>query len=305
MSDRTVAAVDIGTNSTRLLVQRAGRDLERRTVITRLGQGVDRTGRFDPEAVARTVEVLRTYREVMDGHGVQAVRVVSTSAARDVQDRDAFLDSVADVLGAAPEILPGDEEGRLAFAGATAGLDTRDGPYLVVDIGGGSTEFVVGAGGEATGVLSVDMGSVRLTEQHLHGDPPAPEELSNALAVVESHMEDVLRELPAVRDARRVIGVAGTITTVAAVEIGLLTYDRDRIHHFSLTREAAEDVFRTLATERLADRIHNPGLERARADVIVGGCCVLVGILRHLDLPGLLVSETDLLDGLAASLQAP
>src|SRR5690606_23264655 len=142
-------------------------------------------------------------------------------------------------------------------------------------------------------------------EQHLHGDPPAPEELSNALAVVESHMEDVLRELPAVRDARRVIGVAGTITTVAAVEIGLLTYDRDRIHHFSLTREAAEDVFRTLATERLADRIHSPGLERARADVIVGGCCVLVGILRHLDLPGLLVSETDLLDGLAASLQAP
>jgi exopolyphosphatase / guanosine-5'-triphosphate,3'-diphosphate pyrophosphatase len=203
-----------------------------------------------------------------------------------------------------PELLAGDEEGRLSFAGATAELEPGSGPYLVVDIGGGSTEFVVGtAGAEPEGVLSVDIGCVRLTEQFLRTDPPAAEELSTAVAVVRDYMDDVARDLPAVKGVEQFIGLAGTVTTVAAVEIGLPTYDRDRIHHFVLTRAAVEDVFRTLATEPRADRIHNPGLEEARADVIVGGAIVLVGIMRYFEFEECLVSEADILDGLAASIR--
>jgi exopolyphosphatase / guanosine-5'-triphosphate,3'-diphosphate pyrophosphatase len=177
-----------------------------------------------------------------------------------------------------------------------------------VDIGGGSTELAVGPGPgdrlEPIGVMSIDVGCVRLTERWLHEDPPRPEELSQALSVVRDHLDDVRRELPAAATAARLVGLAGTVTTVAAVELGLATYDRDRIHHFVLTRSAAEDVFRTLATEARADRIHNPGLEEARADVIVGGCVVLVAIMRHFDFRECLVSESDILDGLAMTLRS-
>jgi exopolyphosphatase / guanosine-5'-triphosphate,3'-diphosphate pyrophosphatase len=200
-----------------------------------------------------------------------------------------------------PELLGGEEEGRLTFRGATLDLDPRDGPYLVVDIGGGSTEFVVGRD-ESEGVMSVDVGSVRLTERYIHHDPPQPEELSACISVTEAYLEDVARELPAALDVRRVVGVAGTVSTVAAVEIGLATYDRDALHHFPLSRTAAEDVFRTLATEARADRVHNPGLDAGRVDAIVGGCCVLVAVLRYFELDELLVSQADILDGIAATL---
>ena len=304
---RTVAAIDCGTNSTRLLVARAdgggGRPvaLERRMVITRLGQGVGAAGAFAPEAVERTVAVLSDYRSAMERHGVGAVRAVATSAARDAANREEFLAAAEAVLGVRPEVLSGDEEGALSFLGATAELDPADGPFLVVDIGGGSTEFVVGTT-EPEGVVSVDVGCVRTTEQYLRSDPPTPEELSQAISVVHAHLDDVVRLLPAAEEARCLVGLAGTVTTVAAVEIGLPAYDRDRTHHFVLTRAAAEDVFRTLATEARADRIHNPGLEEARADVIVGGAAVLVAILRHFGFAECLVSESDLLDGLAMSL---
>jgi exopolyphosphatase/guanosine-5'-triphosphate,3'-diphosphate pyrophosphatase len=298
-----VAVVDIGTNCTRLLVRDGGRDLERRSTITRLGRGVDASRELAPGPIDATLAVLGEFRSAMDAAGVGAVRAVATSAVRDASNGASFLDRAGDVLGVRPELLSGAEEGRLAFAGATLGLaeEGRAAPYLVVDIGGGSTEFVVGTD-EPDGLLSLDVGAVRLTESHLHTDPPAPEELSNALAVIEAYLEDLVREVPAVLDARTVIGVAGTVTTVAAVELGLEPYDRDRVHHLWLTRDAAEDVFRTLATERLADRVHNPGLHRDRADVIVGGCCVLVAVLRRFGLDGILVSETDLLDGAAATL---
>ncbi len=297
-----VAAVDCGTNSTRLLVKdAAGRTVERLMTITRLGEGVDATGDLAPGAVERTLDALRRYRDVMDRHGVGRVRATATSAVRDAAHPGRFLDRAAELLGAELETLTGAEEARLSFIGAVSELDPADGPFLVVDIGGGSTEFAVGTG-EPDGVLSVDMGCVRLTERFLHGDPPSPEELSAALSVVEAHLEDVAREIPQSLDVARMVGLAGTVTTVAAVEIGLPEYDRDAIHHFRLTRAAAEDVFRTLATEARADRIHNPGLEEARADVIVGGCCILVGILRYFDLDECLVSEADILDGLALSL---
>lgn len=296
-----VAAVDCGTNSTRLLVHDGERPLERRMVITRLGQEVDRQGRLAPEAVERTVAVLREYRQVMDRLGVEQVRMTATSAARDAANCEEFFGEAEALIGVRPELLSGEEEGRLSFLGAVSELDAAEGPFLVVDIGGGSTEFVVGTG-EPDGVVSVDVGCVRITEKFLHSDPPRPEELANAIGVVRDHLDDVGRELPAVKDAARLVGLAGTVTTIAAVEVGLPTYDRDRIHHFVLTRAAAEDVFRTLATESRTDRLGNPGLEEARADVIVGGALILVTIMRHFGFDECLVSEADILDGLVMSL---
>ncbi|HEY3140019.1 MAG TPA: Ppx/GppA phosphatase family protein [Acidimicrobiales bacterium] len=314
-----IAAVDLGTNSTRVLVARAGTEtgsgsgvpleaLARRNTITRLGQGVDATGRLADEAVERTLNTLREYREDIDKHGAERVRVAATSAARDAANRDSFFDAVEEIIGARPELLSGEEEGRMAFRGATGELDPSLAPFLVVDIGGGSTEFILGSArdpGEVEGVISVDVGCVRLTEKFLLHDPPQPEELTASISLVEAYLEDVRRELPGIAGVKTLVGVAGTITTVAAVEIGLPAYDRDRTHHFRLSREAAEEVFRTLATESRADRIHNPGLEEARADVIVGGCCVLVAIMRRLGFDEMVVSEADILDGLALSLLAP
>jgi exopolyphosphatase/guanosine-5'-triphosphate,3'-diphosphate pyrophosphatase len=296
-----VAAIDCGTNSTRLLVADAsGATLDRRMVITRLGQGVDATGRLAPEAIDRTVAVLRDYRAVMDDHGVERVRMTATSAARDAENRDDFFTAAEEVVGTRPELLSGRDEARLSFRGATHELDPADGPFLVVDIGGGSTEFAVGTR-EPDGEVSVDIGCVRITEKFLHADPPTALELSQALSVVHDYLDDVARDVPAVTEARQLVGLAGTVTTVAAVEQGLAQYDRDRIHHFVLTRDAAEDVFRTLATERRADRIHNPGLEPGRADVIVGGTAILVAIMRYFELATCLVSEADILDGLVLS----
>ena len=309
---RRLGAIDCGTNSTRLLVAETGRGgpgdgtttLERRMRITRLGRGVDATGALAPEAVELTLAALREYRDALDRHGVERVRMTATSAARDATNREIFFAPAAEIVGTAPELLSGDEEGRLGFLGATAELDPAGGPFLVVDIGGGSTEFAVGAGGgePPDGVVSVDVGCVRVTEKFLHHDPPAPEELSQALSVVRDHLDDVARELPAATEAPTLVGLAGTVTTVAAIELGLPEYDRDRIHHFVLTRQAAEDVFRTLATEPRAQRLHNPGLEEGRADVIVGGAAVLVAIMRYFEVKECLVSEADILDGLIRSL---
>jgi exopolyphosphatase/guanosine-5'-triphosphate,3'-diphosphate pyrophosphatase len=297
-----LAAIDCGTNSTRLLIRDGGQTVDRRMVITRLGRGVDATGRLDPEAIGDTIRVLRDYRAAMDRRGVTRVRITATSAARDAANADDLLAAAEAVVGVRPELLSGVEEGRLSFAGATADLDPAAGPFLVVDIGGGSTECMVGTE-RVEAVRSYDIGCVRLTEKHLASDPPAPEELSNAIAEAADWFDDLAREVPAALEARTVIGLAGTISTVAAVEIGLATWDRDAIHHFRLARGAIEDVFRTLATEPLADRVHNPGLEPARADVIVGGCCALVALVRRLGIDEVLVSESDILDGLVASLE--
>ena len=300
-----VASLDLGTNSTRVLVARPvdGRldILDRRNTITRLGQDVGSSGRLADEAIERTLACLREYRAVLDEHGVERLRAAATSASRDAANRDEFFDAVEEVVGVRPELLSGDDEGRMSFLGATGDLDPARGPFLIVDIGGGSTEFILGTD-HVEGVISVDVGCVRLTEKFLDHDPPLPEELTACISFADTYLDDVLREVPGSAEARTLVGLAGTITTVAAVEIGLATYDRDAIHHFVLTRDAAEDVFRTLATEALADRIHNPGLEQARADVIVGGCCVLVALFRRFGFDEMIVSEADILDGLALSL---
>lgn len=297
-----LAAIDCGTNSTRLLVSDGGtRTVERLMRITRLGQDVDATGALAPAAVDRTLEVLREFRKVMDTHGATRVRMTATSAARDAANREGFFAAAEEIVGTRPELLTGEQEARLSFRGATSQLDPDDGPFLVVDIGGGSTEFAVGTT-EPEAVLSVDIGCVRLTEKFIHRDPPSPEELSQVISVARDYLEDVAREMPAALDAKRFVGLAGTVSTVAAVEQGLPEYDTEKIHHFVLTHDAAEDVFRTLATEKRADRIHNPGLEEARADVIVAGTAILVAIMRFFEFDACLVSEADILDGLVLSL---
>jgi exopolyphosphatase/guanosine-5'-triphosphate,3'-diphosphate pyrophosphatase len=299
-----VAAIDCGTNSVRLLITADGQtQIERLMRITRLGQGVDATGRLDPEAIERTLAVLREYREVIDQHGATRIRMAATSASRDASNRDDLFHAAKEILGVMPEVISGEEEGRLSFLGATADLDPALGPFLVCDIGGGSTEFVFGTT-EAESTISVDMGCVRMTEAWLHHDPPTAEELSQALSVIDIYLDDVLREIPELSSAQTFVGLAGTVSNTASVELGLAEYDREQIHHLVLTRAAVEDVFRTLATESIKERKENPGLEEQRADVIVGGLCVLVATMRRFGLDECLVSESDILDGLAMSLLA-
>ncbi|MCB1030271.1 MAG: Ppx/GppA family phosphatase [Acidimicrobiales bacterium] len=307
-----VASIDIGTNSTRLLVAEleAGQPLrsrERLMRITRLGQGVDKTGSLDADAMERTVNVLKEYRTVMDSLGVGEgrVRMAATSACRDASNREVFFDAAQQAVGVRPELLSGEAEAELSFRGATAGLSVADQPFLVFDLGGGSTEFVFGTVGEVGRIeahISIDVGCVRLTERFLsQADPPEPEDLAAAITFTDAWLDDVELAIPQIGEANTVVGLAGTVSTVAAVEIGLASYDRDQIHGFRLTKAAAEDVFRTLVTESRADRIHNPGLEEARADVIVGGCCALVAIMRRFGIEEIVCSESDILDGLAMS----
>jgi exopolyphosphatase/guanosine-5'-triphosphate,3'-diphosphate pyrophosphatase len=296
-----VAAVDIGTNSTRLLI--ADRDgaglvpVERRTTITRLGQGVNETRALHPDAIERTLAALREYRKVIDDLGAERVRATATSASRDAANRDEFFDPAEQTLGVRPELIPGEQEARLEYEGAISGL-AEPGPYLVVDVGGGSTEFIAGAA-EPEALCSIDIGCVRLTEQYLRGDPPTPEELSQAVSVVRDHLADVDRLVPGAAHAKTLVGTAGTVWTLAAVELGVDPSESKRIDHFRLTRAAAEEVFRTLATETIEQRRHNPGLEPGRVDVIVGGAIVVVSVMRHWTFDELLVSEADILDGLA------
>ncbi|MEY4130911.1 MAG: hypothetical protein RLZZ31_1035 [Actinomycetota bacterium] len=296
-----VASIDCGTNSVRLLITDGKAQIERLMRITRLGQGVDATGMLDPEAIERTLSVLREYKEVIDRNNVQKIRMAATSASRDAKNRDEFFNAAEQILGVRPELLSGEEEGRLSFLGATADLNADLGPFLVCDIGGGSTEFVYGTE-NAEQTISVDMGCVRMTEAWLVSDPPLPEELSQALSVIDIHLDDVLREVPDAPQAKTFVGLAGTVSNTAMVEQGLPEYDRDKVHHFVLTKAAVEDVFRTLATESVEERKFNPGLEPQRADVIVGGLCVLVMIMRRFGFSECVVSEADILDGLAMSL---
>jgi exopolyphosphatase/guanosine-5'-triphosphate,3'-diphosphate pyrophosphatase len=295
------AAIDIGTNSVRLLISDEHHDIERRSVITRLGADVHRTHRLDDDAIDRTLAAIEGFQLVLSGNGDPRVEVVATSAARDAVNRGVLFDAVEERLGVRPELLSGEAEARLSFVGAVAELDPATGPFLVVDIGGGSTELAFGTR-EPDALCSLDVGAVRLTESDLRHDPPQPEELTNAIGLAHDALDHALRvELPGAEEFGTLVGVGGTITTLAAIEIGLEVYDRTQVHHFRLERDAIEDVFRTLATEPLADRKANPGLQPERADVIVGGCCVVVALMRRLGARELLVCDADLLDALVMS----
>lgn len=298
----TVAAIDCGSHATKILISRDGEELAREGEPTWLTEGLAASGSLQPEPLDRVYATLRRYRGLIDHHGVDHIRVVATSAARSAANGEEFLARVGEIIGAPAELIAGEAEAALAFLGATSDLHPELGPFLVFDIGDGSTEFAYGSTG-VEAAISLDIGGVGLSEEYLESDPPRPEELSACVTIAGAWLDDVDREMPQVHGARTVIGVAGTVSTAVRVEIGLDEDDRDRMHHFCLTREAAEDVFRTLATENRIDRAANPGLPPDQVDTIVGGMSILVKIMRHFDLPSILASESDILDGLTRSLR--
>ena len=301
MNNRNYAAIDCGTNSTRLLIGNKFETLDRQMKITQLGQDLDKSGEISSKAMKRVLDALKDFRSSLDTHEVSEVRMVATSAARDASNSEDFFNQVESTIGVRPELLTGEEEGRLAFEGAIAELKPFEGPFLILDIGGGSTEFVFG-NEKAENVHSSQIGCVRLTEEFFDNDPPLPEELHACLSFIGGHVDDASREIPEIGNGVTLVGLAGTVSCVAAIEIGLERYNRDQIHHFHLSKDAVEDVFRTLATENRLERISNPGLEEDRADVIVAGTAILVKVMRQLDLTECLVSESDILDGILYSM---
>ena len=307
---RRVAVVDCGTNSLRLLLadvdpgRAALTDVARRMEIVRLGQGVDKTGRLAPEALARTIAVLRDYADMIVVSGAQAVRMVATSATRDADNAADFVRQVKEVLGVAPEVLTGAEEAVLSFTGATAELaaGSDPGPFLVADIGGGSTEFVLGpAGGPPTHAISVNVGCVRMTERHLRGDPPAGQEVAAAVADIDGALDEVAAAVP-VRQARTLIGLAGSVTTVAAIAMGLPSYYAARIHHARVSAADVHAVTEDLLVQTRAARAAIGVMHPGRVDVIGGGALVLDRLMRRFGFGEVLVSEHDILDGMAWSL---
>ncbi len=345
---RRVAVVDCGTNSLRLLLADVdpGRaeltDVARRMEIVRLGQGVDKTGRLAPEALARTIAALRDYAGIIASSGAQAVRMVATSATRDADNAAEFVRLVKEVLGVAPEVLTGAEEAVLSFTGATAELAAGPdrGPFLVTDIGGGSTEFVLGAvlprgddppqtppapggthplrpplGGayppksplegiyppKSPWAISVNVGCVRMTERHLHGDPPTGQEVAAAISDIDAALDTVAATVP-VRRARTLIGLAGSVTTVAAIAMGLPAYDAARIHHARVSAGDVHAVTRGLLVQTRAARAAIGVMHPGRVDVIGGGALVLDRLMERFGFGEVLVSEHDILDGMAWSL---
>lgn len=294
------AAVDIGTNSVRLLVvDDTGAEVERHMRITRLGKGVDANGNLDREAIDRTLAVLVEYAARLEANGVSAVRAAATSAVRDAGNASEFVGPASEVLGVVPEVISGLEEAALSFAGATAGLGREGAPFLVVDIGGGSTELIFGST-DPEGATSLDMGCVRVSERHLHSDPPAPAELNDARRMVEDLLTEAVRVLPDER-ANTLVGLAGTVSTLAAMNVGLRSYDPSATHHSSISREELAAMLDRLASTPLVTR-RSLIIEPERADVIVGGAVVLATILDVFGFGSVLVSEHDILDGLVASI---
>lgn len=302
--DSIFAAIDIGSNSTNLLIaDSSGKTLERIVRSTRLGAGLTKTGLLSAESIDRTVMCISEYALTMKTHKVTEMRVVATAACRAADNTKEFFEKVKIASGLEPEIISGEQEGALAYLGATKSFTkSLDSQTLVIDIGGGSTELMIGTMSLKT-AISIPFGAVTLSESELHRDPPRPEELTNAISLASDAVDDAVHMNPELASADQVIGVAGTIVTIAAVELGLKQFDVEKLHAMRLTRNAAEDVFRTLATEPLVDRVFNPGLPRDRADIIVGGCCLLVAVMRRLQIPELIVSQHNLLDGIVDDLR--
>ena len=313
-----VAAIDCGTNSIRLLVADVTvredgsswlRDVHRDMRIVRLGQGVDATGRLAPEAIERTRAALADYARVAARKGVERARMVATSATRDASNRDDFFAMTADVLGTPAEVISGDEEARLSFAGAVGDLDPADGPFLVMDVGGGSTELVFGTWdgrkADVRAARSVNVGCVRLTERCLHSDPPTAAEVDDAVRLTSTVLADAFAAVPLER-TRTFIGVAGTVTTMSAVHLGLPEYDPAVLHLSTLPLAAIADVTARLVGMTRAERAAIGPMHPGRADVIGGGALIVRRVADEVAARGgaaeLVVSEHDILDGIALSL---
>ncbi|MFJ5996060.1 exopolyphosphatase [Streptomyces sp. NPDC092370] len=306
-----VAAVDCGTNSIRLLVAEADPgtgelvDLDRRMTIVRLGQGVDRTGRLAPEALQRTFAACREYAGIIKEHGAERLRFVATSASRDAENRDEFVSGVLDILGVEPEVISGDQEAAFSFTGATKELVGRDHlpkPYLVVDIGGGSTEFVVGDD-RVRAARSVDIGCVRMTERHLVrdgvvSDPPSEEQITAMRADIEAALDLAERTVP-LREARTLVGLAGSVTTVSAIAQELPAYDSVAIHHSRVSHDRVREITEWLLRSTHAERAAVPSMHPGRVDVIGAGALVLLSVMERIGAREVVVSEHDILDGIA------
>jgi exopolyphosphatase/guanosine-5'-triphosphate,3'-diphosphate pyrophosphatase len=332
-----VAAIDCGTNSIRLLIADINStanaiertigsaaayappdspltDVAREMRIVRLGEGVDRTGRLSEAALDRTMTALREYAGLIGAAGPESIRMVATSATRDAANSQEFTDRVVEVLGVPPEVISGDAEARLSFTGATRELAgtalAADGacppPYLVTDIGGGSTEFVVGGpdaagpGGEVFG-RSMNIGCVRLTERHLHADPPEPGEIADTIADIDAALDQAAASVP-VAKASTLVGLAGSVTTVAAIALGLDAYDSARIHHSRVSAERVHEIAVELLGMTRAERAAIPVMHPGRVDVIGAGALILDRIMSRFGFAEVLVSEHDILDGIAWSL---
>ena len=304
---RPVAAIDCGTNSIRLLIADAGpdgglRELDRRMEIVRLGQGVDATGQFHPDALQRTFAATDSYAEAIRAAGVEVERIhfVATSASRDASNREEFFAGVHERLGVEPDIISGEVEAKLSFAGALSGVDADAGPSLVMDIGGGSTELILGHGRDVIEqATSVDVGSVRISERFLKINPTPPEALADAEAYVDELLDACGVDL---ERATTWIGVAGTMTTLAGVYLGLETYDRTKVHRAVLSVGGLTGLLDQLA-EMTVDEIKAiPSMHPGRADVITGGALVASRVAQRVSVDQLIISESDILDGIALEL---
>jgi exopolyphosphatase/guanosine-5'-triphosphate,3'-diphosphate pyrophosphatase len=305
----TVAVVDLGSNSTRLLLAEVGgtvHELDRRTIVTRLGEGVDRTGRLSDAALARTFAATEEYARTCERLGAQRVRFVATSASRDAENRDAFVSGVRQRIGVEPQVVPGSEEAALSFAGATRELlaDGLTGPFVVVDLGGGSTEVVRG-GSSVEAALSVDIGCVRMTERHLADDPPSSQQIAAARRDIEAALDRVAEVVP-LDGASSLVGLAGTVTTITACALGLECYDADRIHRTRLPVEQVREACDRLLHATRAERAALPYMHPGRVDVIGGGAliwrCVVDRLVACSGITEVVTSEHDILDGIAFSI---
>jgi len=302
----TVAAIDCGTNSIRLLIASAdsdGRLVEqaRELEMVRLGQGVDATGSFRPDALERTFSACRTFAQAIADRHCDRVGFVATSAARDVSNRDAFFAGVRQALGVDAEVIDGMEEASLSFAGAISGIQVIDEPVLVIDCGGGSTELVLGRGSSIDSRVSLNIGSVRLRERFLHDDPPTVEQIDDARKYVREALDSCPVDVAA---ARTVIGVAGTVTSLSAIGQNLTDYDRAKVHRSVLTVGQISDLAGKLLSSTV-DEVEQMGpLKRRRAEVLCGGAVIIDEVCRRATAGKLVVSETDILDGMALAMLA-
>lgn len=304
MSER-FAAIDCGTNAIRLLIAERDdggwRDIVREMRTVRLGENIDATGEFNPAALQRTFDACSEYAEILAGYPITALRFVATSASRDARNRDEFFSGVERILHVLPEVITGDEEARLSYLGAVRGVPALQGNVLVSDIGGGSTEFVVGCGEKVIAARSVNMGCVRMTERHLWSDPPTQEEISAATHTIDDFLAQVKLSVP-VASAEHFIGLAGSVTTVAAMALELPEYQAERIHGAFVSATQVSAVTSALLAMTRAKRSALPFMHPGRVDVIGGGALILDRIIHAWDLPGVIAAESDILDGIVFSL---
>lgn len=297
-----VAAIDCGTNSVRLLVTDGRRDLHRETRIVRLGQGVDRTGMLAPDAIERTRLALVGYAAIIERLGAERVRFVATSATRDAANRADFARVVRASVGVDPEVVTGLAEAQLSYSGAVGTLSGLVAPVLLVDLGGGSTELVLGTDGvDVLRAHSMDIGSVRMTERHLISEPPAAAEIEAAEDDIRAAIDGARAHVP-LGEANTVVGVAGTVTTLAAIALGLTEYDAAKIHGSRISAAVVRSVTEQLLGMNHAQRAAIPVIHPGRVDVIAAGALVLRTVLAEVGADGLVVSEHDILDGIANSM---